>query len=149
MIKELIISILIPNLIGFIGNLLGSPSNFNEIVKPDFTPSKGVFPVVWITLYILMGISAYIIYKSNDVNKKDALKYYFIQLILNALFNLFFFNLKWYLFSFIWIFILLIVVIIMIYKFFKINNISAYLQVPYVLWIIFASIITYYVYLLN
>lgn len=146
---KLIISILFPNIIGFLGNLIGNPNNFDNIIKPNFTPNKIVFPIVWIVLYTLMGVSSYLVYKSNNINKKDALISYLISLIINSLWSFFFFNLKWYLFSFIWIILIIITVLIMIYKFYKVDKLSAYIQIPYLIWLIFAAILNFNIYLLN
>lgn len=148
-LKNLVLSILIPNVVGFIGNLFGnSSSNFDNIPKPNFTPPAFVFPIVWIILFTLMGISSYIIFSSDSKNKTKALIIYGIQLVLNSLWSFFFFNLNWYLFSFIWILIILFFVLLMIYEFYKINKCAALIQIPYVLWLIFAAIINYNVYLL-
>lgn len=148
--KNLIISILIPNVLGFLGSLIGNVQNgFEGITKPSFTPPALVFPIAWTILYILMGISTYIIYESNSKEKSKSLIIYGIQLILNASWTFFFFNLNWFFFSFILVIIILILVIIMIYKFYNINKTAAYLQLPYVLWLIFAAILSYNVYLLN
>lgn len=149
-LKKLFISILIPNLFGLLGNALGNSSmGFNEIIKPPFSPPGIVFPIVWFILYTLMGISSYIIYMSNSENKEIALKTYFIQLILNCLWTFLFFNLNLYLLSFIWILVMIYFVIKMIYQFSKINKPAAYLQIPYLLWLIFASILTLSIYILN
>jgi tryptophan-rich sensory protein len=148
--KNLIIAILIPNVIGFIGGFLGNSFNgFTDIIKPSFTPNKIVFPIAWTILYILMGISSYIIYQSNDENKNKALKIYLLQLIINSSWSIFFFRFNWFLFSTFLILIILLLVIIMIKRFFIINKVSAYLQIPYILWLIFALILSYNVYLLN
>ncbi len=148
--KKLIISILIPSVLGFIGSLVGNVQNgFQGIVKPSFTPPEIVFPIAWIILYILMGISTYLILESKGQNKEKALILYGVQLILNASWTYFFFNLNWFLFSFILVIIILILVIYMIKEFHKINPLAAYLQLPYVLWLIFAAILSYNVYLLN
>ena len=148
--KNLIISILIPNVLGFLGSLIGNVQNgFEGITKPSFTPPALVFPIAWTILYILMGVSTYIIYESNSKEKSKSLIIYGIQLILNASWTFFFFNLNWFFFSFILVIIILILVIIMIYKFYNINKTAAYLQLPYVLWLIFAAILSYNVYLLN
>ncbi len=149
-IKTLIISIIIPLIIGFIGNLLGNNSmGFNEIIKPSYNPPGIIFPIVWTILYILMGISSYLIYTSNSTKKEDALRVYALQLIFNMLWTFFFFNLNWFLFSFIWIIILIILVSIMIFKFIKINKTAGYLQIPYLAWLIFASILNMSIYFLN
>ena len=147
--KLLILNIILPLAIGGIGSLLGNPNNFDLINKPEFTPPAIVFPIVWTILFILMGISAYIISTSDDRDKKKAYIIYIAQLIVNGLWPLFFFRLGWYLFSFIWILLLITLVIIMIDKFYKINKTSGYLQLPYLAWLIFASILNLSIYLLN
>lgn len=147
--KELLKYIALPlglgTIVGIISNLLTT----KDYISPSFAPPDFVFPIVWTVLYILMGISAYLIAKSGDINSKCALKIYYIQLTFNLLWSIAFFNLNLYLFSFIWLLILITLVVIMIIKFYKINKSAAYLQIPYLLWIIFASILNYYIYLLN
>ena len=149
-IKNLIISILIPLAAGIIGSLLGNASQgFEELIKPSFAPPGFIFPIVWTILYILMGISFYIIYNSNSEYRKRAIVIYFIQLVLNMLWTFIFFRLNLLLFAFIWIIVMIIFVILMIYYFYKINKISAFLQIPYLIWLIFASILNFSIYLLN
>lgn len=148
-IKNLIIFIIIPLLVGFIGSILGnSKMGFDKINKPEFTPPGIIFPIVWTILYILMGISSYIIYK-KDKNKFNSLTIYGIQLFFNMLWTLFFFNFEWYLFSFIWLIILIGLVIVMIYKFYKTDKTAGLLQIPYLIWLIFASILNFNIFLLN
>lgn len=148
--KKLIISILIPNIFGFLGSMLGgSTDGYKEMIKPSFAPPGVVFPIVWTILFILMGISSYIIYVSKHVNRDTALLYYFIQLVLNSMWTFFFFKMEWYLFSFIWIIIILVFVLLMFKEFYKINKTAAYLQIPYILWLIFAGILNYAIYILN
>ena len=79
----------------------------------------------------------------------NSLKIYKYQLGVNLLWSFFFFTFKWYLFSFLWIILLIILVIKMIKEFLNINKTSAYLQIPYLLWIIFAGILNFSIYLLN
>ena len=149
-LKKLIISILIPNLFGFLGSLLGGGTEgYVEIVRPGFAPPGIVFPIVWTALFILMGISSYIIYISDNANKDKALLYYLIQLVLNSMWTFFFFRMQWYLFSFIWILLILTFVILMFIEFYKINKTAAYLQIPYILWLVFAGILNIAIYLLN
>lgn len=148
--KNLAVSILIPNILGFLGSLIGNASNgFNEINKPLFTPPSIVFPIAWTILYILMGVSSYLIFESNSDEKESALVFYGIQLIINSLWTIFFFKLKWFLVSFILVLIILLLVIVMIIKFYKINKLAAYIQIPYVIWLIFAAVLSYNVFLLN
>ena len=148
--KSLLINILIPNILGFLGSIIGNVQNgFDGIIKPFFTPPAIVFPIVWTILYTLMGVSSYLIIQSDSYEKNEALVIYGIQLIINALWTYFFFNLKWFLFSFVLVIIILVLVIIMIIKYFKINKLAAYLQIPYVIWLIFAGVLSLSVYLLN
>ena len=147
--KLLIINIIIPILVGVIGSILGNPSSFETINKPSFSPPAIVFPIVWTILYTLMGISAYIIITSDNSNKKEAYVIYILQLFVNGLWSLFFFRFGWYLFSFFWIILLIVLVIIMIDRFYKINKIAGYLQIPYLIWLIFASVLNLSIYLLN
>ncbi len=74
---------------------------------------------------------------------------YYIQLGVNALWSIIFFVFKWRLFSFIWIVLLVVLVILMIIRFYKIDKVAAYLQIPYLLWILFASYLNLGIYLLN
>ena len=151
-LKPLIFSLAIPLLLGFIGSLLGGNfSDYTAINKPIFSPPAVLFPIVWTILYILMGISSYLTYTSDatEEKKNSALSVYLIQLILNSLWSLIFFRFNLYLFAFIWIIFIIITVIVMIYKFIKIKPIAGYLQIPYLLWLIFASILNYNIFLLN
>ena len=150
MIKEIIISILIPNVVGGLSAILSKISeNIDKFIKPSFTPPPIVFPIVWSILYILMGISSYLIYKDNSTYKKDALKIYVIQLLINGLWSIVFFRLKWFLLSTILIAILIVLTIIMIIKFYKLNKTAGLLQIPYLLWLCLAFILCLNVYLLN
>lgn len=124
-------------------------NGFDGINKPAFTPPAIVFPIAWTILYILMGISSYLIFESDSSEKDSALLIYGIQLVINSLWTFFFFNLKLFLFSFVLVLIILLLVIIMTIKFYKINKTAAYLQIPYVVWLIFAAILSYNVFLLN
>ena len=93
--KNLIISILIPVIIGFLGSIVGNVMNgFDGINKPAFTPPAIVFPIAWTILYILMGISSYLIFESDSSEKDSALLIYGIQLVINSLWTFFFFNLR-------------------------------------------------------
>lgn len=146
----IVISILIPVFIGFLGSLLGgSMSLFDNIKKPWFAPSAILFPIVWGILYILMGISSYLVYESDSEYKKTGLIFYAIQLIVNALWTMIFFRFENFLFAFIWLLLLLLLVLVMMYYFYKSSKIASYLQIPYVLWLVFATILNYSIYVLN
>lgn len=148
---KLWISILIPLAVGQISALLTrSPSDTYEMLnKSSVSPPGAIFPIVWTILYILMGISCYLIITSGSEDTKNALIWYALQLALNFFWSLIFFNLEFYLFAFIWLLLLIIVIIIMILKFYKINPLAAYLQIPYLLWCIFAAYLNLSICLLN
>ena len=122
--------------------------DYGTLQKPFLAPPGIVFPIVWTILYILMGIS-YGILKSNNKNNLEIDFIYYFQLAVNALWSIFFFVFKWRLFSFIWIIILIILAIHMIKLFYEKNKIAGLLQIPYVLWIIFASYLNLAFYILN
>lgn len=149
-IKSLIINILIPNAIGFISAILGKVSTeINMFNKPSWTPPGIVFPIVWTILYILMGISSYLVYESNDVDKKESLIVYGINIIINGLWSILFFRLKLFLLSFLTIIVLIILTVIMIIKYYRINKAAGLLQIPYLIWLLVALALSYSVYLLN
>ncbi len=149
-IRDITISILIPNIIGLISALISDISNnIDTFNKPIFNPPGIVFPIVWTILYILMGISSYLIYIDNSTYKKKPLLLYTIQLIINGIWSIVFFKYKLFLLSFILIIILIMINIYIIIEYYKINKTAAFLQIPYIIWLLFASILSYGVYLLN
>ena len=142
-------SIAIPVVIGaIIGFIISKGIDYNVLIKPKFAPPSIAFPIVWSILYIIMGIS-YGILKSNDLTDKDIDSIYYIQLFFNEMWSIFFFLFKWRLFSFLWLIILDVLVLIMIYRFYKKNKVAGLLQIPYMLWILFASYLNIAIYLLN
>ena len=151
-IKSLVLNIAFALVAGGIGTLLGGKMNdFATINKPLFSPPAIVFPIAWTALYILMGISTYLVCenKTDKKFKKRACFIYLAQLLVNVLWTPLFFRFKLYLLSFFWILLLIILVAIMIIKFYKIKPLAGYLQIPYILWLIFASILNFSIYLLN
>lgn len=115
------------------------------LVKPLLFPPKILFPIVWTILYFLMSISLYLSSKYN----KNLYKVYGIQLILNSLWSPLFFMFKTYLFSTIELLILIIFVAIMIEEMKQENKLSAYLQIPYFIWLLFALYLNVSIYILN
>lgn len=150
-IKSLILNIIIPLAVGGISSILtrNSMEIYASSNQPWFAPPGFLFPIVWTILYITMGISAYIVLRSESDLKFKAIAIYALQLFVNFVWPLIFFNLRMYLFAFFWLIILLILVLIMTSLFYKINKISAYLQIPYNVWLIFACVLNFNVYLLN
>lgn len=117
----------------------------DSLVKPLLFPPKILFPIVWTILYFLMSISLYLSSKYN----KEIYKIYGIQLILNSLWSPLFFMFKTYLFSTIELLILIVFVAIMIKEMKLENKLSAYLQIPYFIWLLFALYLNVSIYILN
>ena len=146
--KKLIFYILTPLIIGFIGNLLGGNTDiYQKINTPVFAPPKILFPIVRSILYVLMGISAYLV--SGEKDSSYVLKVYYIQLGINALWSLLFFRFNLFLVSSIWLFILLTTVIYMCILFYNKNKTAFYLQIPYIIWLSFALLLNISIYILN
>ena len=147
---SLFINIIIPVGLGaLVGFLSGSSDGYKELIQPSFAPPGIVFPIVWTILYTLMGISAYIIKESNSENRKTALKTYYTSLIINLLWSFLFFKFKLLLLSALWILLLIYYVIKMIVQYYKIKKVASYLQLPYLLWLIFAFVLNTTIYFLN
>lgn len=148
-IKIYIKSILIPMIIGgIVGLITASSIDYNSLEKPFLAPPSIAFPIVWTILYILIGVS-YGILKSKKITNSEINLIYYIQLGVNSLWSIFFFIVKWRLFSFIWIIILAILIIVMIFKFYNKDKVAGLLQIPYLLWVLFASYLNISIYLLN
>lgn len=128
---------------------MGSMDIYKSINKPSLSPPSWLFTIVWTILFILMGISSYLVYESVSDRKDIALKVYGLQLIFNFLWTIIFFNVKLYLFSFFWLLLLWVLILIMILFFYKIKPIAAYLQIPYFLWTTFAAYLNLMIYVLN
>ena len=148
--SSLIIAILIPLAVGSLSALIsGNMALYSTINKPAFSPPSIVFPIVWTILYVLMGISSYIIYSSDSADKTKAFKIYALQLFFNFCWSILFFRYNLYLLSFLWLVILIVLICIMIKDFYKINPAAAYLQIPYLLWCIFAAFLNFSIYTMN
>ncbi|MBR3362328.1 MAG: tryptophan-rich sensory protein [Bacilli bacterium] len=144
-IKKLIWSIAIPIIMGIIVSLIMMPFNdYSSLNQPPLAPPGIAFPIVWTILYILMGISAYMVSENNG-----NLFTYYVQLVFNGLWSIIFFVFKFRLLAFIWIIILIILVIKMIREFLKVSKTAGYLQIPYLIWLLFAAYLNFGVYILN
>lgn len=157
-VKKYIYCVLIPLLVGYLSNILAQAINgvdimtyYNELIKPGFAPKGIVFPIVWVMLYILMGTSSYIILsqKKNSLKIKDAMFYFGAQLGLNFLWVILFFGFQLRLTALVDLILLFIFVLIMAYKFYKMKPMSAYLNIPYILWLIYILILNYFIWFIN
>ena len=121
-----------------------------EVIQPAFTPPMWLFPVAWGILYALMGIGAARVYLAPPSEyRSDGLRLYWIQLAVNFLWSIIFFNLQAYGFAFAWILLLLGLIIWMTVTFCQTDSLAACLQIPYILWVAFASVLTFAVWRLN
>ena len=148
--ETLIISLLLPLAVGAVssflsGNMMGG-SSFNQ---PTLSPPSFLFPIIWTILYLLMGISSYLVYTSDSPLKTPALKVYGLQLAFNFFWSILFFRFSLYGAAFLWLLLMIILVILMIYLFYRVRPLAAHLQIPYFLWCIFAAYLNYMIYQLN
>lgn len=143
------ISIFIPLVLGTIVGLLltGSYDFYQTLTKPFFAPPSWIFPVVWTILYLLMGISYYMV--MNIEENKLIKQIYNLQLFFNLLWPIVFFMFEQLLLSSIWIIGLDVLVIVMILFFSKVSKKAALLQIPYLLWTIFATVLNISIFILN
>lgn len=151
--RLLITCIAIPLFVGIGASILteGGMEMFSGLEKPPLSPPAWIFPVVWTILYILMGISSYLILISEaaEGEKEAAIRIYTAQLIVNFLWPTFFFNFQWYGFSFFWLLLLWGLVLAMILRFREINKLAAYMNLPYLLWLTFAAYLNWGIWRLN
>ncbi len=142
-------SILIPVILGgIVGFVIYKNIGYDNLVKPNFAPPGNIFPIIWTILYILMGTS-YGILESNQLIDKKIDVLYYTQLIVNMLWPVFFFTFELRLIAFIIIIILTILIVVMIVEFYKKNKIAGLLQIPYLIWVVFAGFLNIGIYLLN
>ena len=154
--NKIIVLILCISLTLFIGAISGiaTASGINNwyvtLNKPVFNPPNYLFGPVWTVLYILMGVSFYLILQSkNSILKKRAIMIFFIQLFLNFCWSFLFFKFQLVGIAFIEIIFIWVSIIIMIVAFYKINKIASCLQIPYLLWVSFASVLNGSIWILN
>lgn len=130
--KKLVLYIAIPLVLGVIVGLITMKASLSY----NGPVPRWIFPIAWSILYVLMGISSYFI-----SDNKNLLNIYKINLIVNLLWPIIFFLFKLKVLAFFWILILILIVGYMIYKFYQENKLSSYLLIPYILWLVFASVL--------
>ena len=156
---KLVIAIGISEMAGIIGSVFtisAIPNWYSTLVKPALNPPSWIFGPVWTTLYALMGIAAFLIWSSyakvsEDKKKgiKVALALFGIQLVLNTLWSIIFFGLHNPGGALVEIVFLWLAILATIIAFAKISKPAAYLLVPYLLWVSFASYLNYSIWALN
>lgn len=126
----------------------GMPA-YQALQKPCFTPPDIVFPIVWSILYLLMAVGAARVWNTHSHLRKRALDWFALQLSLNFLWNIWFFNRQWFLLAFVWLLVLIFVIVLMIQAFRRVDRTAALMQVPYLLWCCLAAALNLGIFLLN
>lgn len=153
-IFKLIIAIIISEIAGIIGSVFTIstiPTWYATLIKPALNPPAWIFGPVWTTLYALMGISAFLVWKKGwdrrDVRK--ALAVFGLQLVLNAIWSIIFFGLHSPLWALVDIILMWLAIIWTMVLFYKISKPAMWLLVPYILWVSFAAYLNYSIWILN
>jgi tryptophan-rich sensory protein len=150
---KLVVSILLCQFAGFLGSLFTTPAIptwYATLKKPFFTLPNWIFGPVWISLFILMGISLFFVWRRQDHQPfKPALIFFFVQLILNILWSAAFFGLKSPLLGLMDIVLLWMAILLTILNFFKVSKFAGVLLIPYLLWVSFATLLNFSLWILN
>lgn len=152
--KKLITSIAVPLIVGFLSSFFtinSIPTWYQTLTKPMLTPPNWLFAPAWTIIYILIGVSLYFVWIKGFKNKKvkTAIYFFSVQLILNFFWTFLFFGLKSPFIASMEIVALWILILLTIIKFYKISKMAAYMLIPYILWVSFASYLSFSVFLLN
>jgi len=153
-VLKLIVSLVACQCAGLVGSIFTTPAIptwYAALEKPPFTPPNWLFAPAWFTLYLLMGIAAFVIWRRGLSQKgvKSALAIFLVQLVLNALWSVVFFGLKSPLAGVIAIVVLWVAVLFVILKFFKLSTPAGVLLLPYILWVTFAAVLNISIWILN
>ncbi len=153
-IIKLVVSIVVCQGAGFIGSIFTTPAIatwYAGLAKPPFSPPNWLFGPVWISLFLLMGIALFFIWRQGvqTPGVVIALIVFAVQLVLNILWSFLFFKLQSPLFGFIEIVILWVAIILTILSFARISRTAAFLLIPYIVWVSFAAVLNYSLYKLN
>jgi len=151
---KLFIGIVACQCAGLIGSAFTTPvipTWYAALEKPLFTPPNWLFAPAWITLYILMGISASVVWRRglDDTRVRTALIAFLVQLVLNASWSVVFFGLEAPLYGVIVIVALWIAIVLTIVKFFRISTLAGALLLPYIAWVTFAASLNVAIFILN
>jgi len=143
----LFICLIVTYLIGTIGGIFADPgmqSSWYQEVKPEITPPNITFPIVWNVLFLLIGVSLWLVLRKADKHeRRNALLAFEVNFAANILWSVFYFGMHNTLFAFIDSLVILISIIWMMAAAFKIDERASWLLVPYLLWVCFATVLTY------
>jgi translocator protein len=152
-ILKLIASVVISQAAGAIGSLFtvqNIPTWYAGLNKPSFNPPNYIFGPVWISLYFLMGIAFFLVWKKAEThNIRVPAALFIVQLVLNALWSILFFGMKNPALGFIEIIIMWIFIVLCILKFYPVSKTAAWLMIPYLLWVSFAAVLNFKIWMLN
>lgn len=152
-IVKLLVSLALPLGLGAIAGLFTAdavPEWYETLNKPSFSPPNWLFGPVWTTLYLLLGISLFLIWKQSKSKKRDqAVLVFFIQLALNFGWSFIFFYFNRIGLALIEIVLLWTSILVMLILFYKIKPLAAYINIPYLLWVTFATILNAGYFILN
>ncbi|MCP8304020.1 MAG: tryptophan-rich sensory protein [archaeon] len=153
-VGKLVIAIVLCELAGVVGSVFTYPSIptwYASLQKPSFNPPNWLFAPVWLILFALMGVSAYLVWSKGLESEgvKAALFIFVVQLVLNVLWSIVFFGLHSIFYSFVIIIVLWIAIALTITAFVRVSKKAGALLLPYILWVSFASVLNYYIWLLN
>ena len=152
-ISKLVVSITLPLGIGDIAGVFTAqsiPEWYATLNKPSFNPPNWLFGPVWTTLYLLIGISFFLIWKIAPSKERNvAIFVFLIQLLLNFGWSFFFFYFKMIGFALVEISLLWMSIVIMLILFYKVRPVAAYINIPYFLWVSFATVLNAAYYFLN
>jgi tryptophan-rich sensory protein len=152
-ILKLVASVMLCQVAGFLGSLFTTPAIptwYQTLNKPFFTPPNWIFGPVWISLFVLMGISLFLVWRKSDHPQfKPALLFFSVQFILNILWSAAFFGLKSPLLGLMDIILLWVAILLTILNFFKVSKVAGMLLIPYLLWVSFATLLNFFLWVLN
>lgn len=150
---KLMVSLLLPLGVGAIAGIFTAqaiPEWYASLNQPSFNPPNWLFGPVWTVLYILMGISLFLIWKLDSGKERNlAIFVFLLQLLLNFGWSFIFFYFKMIGFALVEIILLWISIVIMLFLFYKIKPVAAYINIPYLLWVTFATVLNSAYYFLN
>jgi tryptophan-rich sensory protein len=152
-IHKLVLSLLLTLGTGAVAGIFTGQSVsgwYATLNQPSFNPPNWVFGPVWSTLYFLMGVSLYLVWKQKPSGDRTrAIVIFIVQLVLNFLWSFFFFYFNMIGTALIDIILLWVSILTMIVFFFKIRPVAAYLNIPYLLWVSFATVLNTAYFFLN
>ena len=149
-LKRLLFSMLIPLVCGFAASYIAGGSElYGTLEKPPLSPPGWVFPVVWVILYIMMGIAYYLVTDPKVRDNKRAKIFYYIQLALNFSWPIFFFGFNFFPFAALVIVAIIVFLVLTYIEFHRINRTAALILIPYFIWLLYALYINIGVAVLN